>query len=56
LQTYAADQGKISNLPLKINVVTIGARTQSQVKKLDAENKNIADLIIVTVDTITKTH
>ncbi|MFN5890669.1 MAG: ChaN family lipoprotein [Bacteroidota bacterium] len=56
LQTYAADQGKISNLPLKINVVTIGARTQSQVKKLDAENKNIADLIIVTIDNITKTH
>ncbi len=56
LHSYAADQGKIANQPLKINVVTIGARTQDQVKTLDPENKNIADLIIVTVDNITKTH
>ena len=56
LNSYAADQGKIANQPLKINVVTIGARTQDQVKTLDPENKNIADLIIVTVDNITKTH
>ncbi len=56
LNTYAADQGKISNIPLKINIVTIGSRTQSDVSKLDSENKNIADLIIVTPDNITKTH
>lgn len=56
LNSYAADQGKIANQPLKINVVTIGSRTQDQVKTLDPENKNIADLIIVTVDNITKTH
>ncbi len=56
LKTYASDQEKICNVPFIINVVTIGARTQTNVTKLDAENKNIADLIIVTADNITKTH
>ncbi len=56
LNTYASDQEKICYVPFKINVVTIGARMQNQVKTLDDENKNIADLIIVTIDNITKTH
>ena len=56
LNTYASDQEKICYVPLRINVVTIGARTQSNVTKLDAENKNIADLIVVTAENITKTH
>jgi len=56
LKTYASDQEKICYVPLRINVVTIGARTQSNVAKLDAENKNIADLIVVTAENITKTH
>jgi len=37
-------------------VITISTRAQANVSKLEKENLDIADFIIVTPDNMTKTH
>lgn len=46
----------LKNLENSVNIVTISTRTQTNVQKLDSENKGIADFIIVVPENMTRTY